>query len=252
MTEPMQRPDHEASRWPRDFDIRQRYAEQQELLEPRRRGPAKSLPPTPEAAGCLCSRPHEAGAKADFRQGRDGFPAETIYLRSGPRYNSPTPFIHVIRGPAMTAPAPPRFAVSQPRRHSRAVPPRRPHRAARLPGRRPTATLGRPAGAGTQPGIPRRGRRRAPGDPRQYPLLDADAALAALDAAVRAYDHGQGLWPNLRVAERIQHVERFLARMREQREAVVKLLMWKSARTSRTPRKSSTAPATTSSIPSKR
>ncbi|MBH9384085.1 NADP-dependent glyceraldehyde-3-phosphate dehydrogenase [Pseudomonas aeruginosa] len=58
------------------------------------------------------------------------------------------------------------------------------------------------------------------------PLLDADAALAALDAAVRAYDHGQGLWPNLRGAERIQHVERFLARMREQREAVVKLLMW--------------------------
>ncbi|TBV08335.1 NADP-dependent glyceraldehyde-3-phosphate dehydrogenase [Phytopseudomonas dryadis] len=58
------------------------------------------------------------------------------------------------------------------------------------------------------------------------PLLDADAALAALDAAVAAYDHGQGLWPNLRVAERIQHVERFLARMREQRGAVVKLLMW--------------------------
>ncbi|MBD9425720.1 NADP-dependent glyceraldehyde-3-phosphate dehydrogenase [Pseudomonas sp. PDM15] len=58
------------------------------------------------------------------------------------------------------------------------------------------------------------------------PLLDADAALIALDAAVQAYDHGQGLWPNLRVAERIQHVEDFLARMREQREAVVRLLMW--------------------------
>ena len=58
------------------------------------------------------------------------------------------------------------------------------------------------------------------------PLLDADAALVALDAAVQAYDHGQGLWPNLRVAERIQHVEGFLARMREQREAVVRLLMW--------------------------
>ena len=58
------------------------------------------------------------------------------------------------------------------------------------------------------------------------PLLDADAALTALDAAVQAYDHGQGLWPNLRVAERIQHVEGFLARMREQREAVVRLLMW--------------------------
>ncbi|MBB2495974.1 NADP-dependent glyceraldehyde-3-phosphate dehydrogenase [Aquipseudomonas ullengensis] len=58
------------------------------------------------------------------------------------------------------------------------------------------------------------------------PLLDAEAALAALDAAVQAYDHGQGLWPNLRVAERIQHVEHFLKRMREQREAVVRLLMW--------------------------
>ncbi|MDE1164803.1 MAG: NADP-dependent glyceraldehyde-3-phosphate dehydrogenase [Pseudomonas sp.] len=58
------------------------------------------------------------------------------------------------------------------------------------------------------------------------PLLDADTALTALDAAVRAYDKGRGAWPNLRVAERIQHVESFLARMREQRDAVVKLLMW--------------------------
>jgi len=58
------------------------------------------------------------------------------------------------------------------------------------------------------------------------PLLDADTALCALDAAVNAYDKGRGAWPNMRVAERIQHVETFLARMREQRTAVVKLLMW--------------------------
>ncbi|MBK4997781.1 NADP-dependent glyceraldehyde-3-phosphate dehydrogenase [Pseudomonas sp. S31] len=58
------------------------------------------------------------------------------------------------------------------------------------------------------------------------PLLDADTALTALDAAVQAYDKGRGAWPTLRVAERIQHVEAFLARMREQRQAVVKLLMW--------------------------
>ncbi|MEO6678702.1 MAG: NADP-dependent glyceraldehyde-3-phosphate dehydrogenase [Pseudomonas sp.] len=58
------------------------------------------------------------------------------------------------------------------------------------------------------------------------PLLDAETALTALDAAVRAYDRGQGLWPTMRVAERIQHVEAFLGRMRQQREAVVKLLMW--------------------------
>ena len=58
------------------------------------------------------------------------------------------------------------------------------------------------------------------------PLMDADTAMTALDAAVRAYDRGQGAWPTLRVVERIQHVETFLKRMREQREAVVKLLMW--------------------------
>lgn len=58
------------------------------------------------------------------------------------------------------------------------------------------------------------------------PLLDAETALTALDAAVQAYDKGRGAWPNMRVAERIQHVESFLARMREQRQAVVKLLMW--------------------------
>ncbi|PYB76588.1 NADP-dependent glyceraldehyde-3-phosphate dehydrogenase [Pseudomonas sp. LB-090624] len=58
------------------------------------------------------------------------------------------------------------------------------------------------------------------------PLLDATTALVALDAAVKAYDNGQGTWPTMRVAERIQHVETFLASMRKQREAVVKLLMW--------------------------
>lgn len=58
------------------------------------------------------------------------------------------------------------------------------------------------------------------------PLLDADTALTALDAAVHAYDKGRGAWPTMRVAERIRHVEHFLGRMRQQREAVVKLLMW--------------------------
>ncbi|HEX8593932.1 MAG TPA: NADP-dependent glyceraldehyde-3-phosphate dehydrogenase [Pseudomonas sp.] len=58
------------------------------------------------------------------------------------------------------------------------------------------------------------------------PLMDASTAMTALDAAVQAYDRGQGSWPTMRVVDRIRHVEAFLARMREQREAVVKLLMW--------------------------
>ena len=58
------------------------------------------------------------------------------------------------------------------------------------------------------------------------PRLNAEAAMQALDAATRAYDKGRGVWPMMRVAERIHHVEGFLARMREQRTEVVKLLMW--------------------------
>lgn len=58
------------------------------------------------------------------------------------------------------------------------------------------------------------------------PLLDAEAALNALHAAVRAYDKGRGLWPTMRVSDRITHVERFLVDMREQRAEVVSLLMW--------------------------
>nr|WP_314581985.1 NADP-dependent glyceraldehyde-3-phosphate dehydrogenase [uncultured Pseudomonas sp.] len=58
------------------------------------------------------------------------------------------------------------------------------------------------------------------------PLMDADTAMTALDAAVKAYDRGQGAWPTMRVVDRINHVETFLKLMREQRDAVVTLLMW--------------------------
>jgi glyceraldehyde-3-phosphate dehydrogenase (NADP+) len=58
------------------------------------------------------------------------------------------------------------------------------------------------------------------------PLLNADEALKALDAAVKAHDLGKGVWPTMSVAARIEHVEKFLSRMREKRAEVVKLLMW--------------------------
>lgn len=59
-----------------------------------------------------------------------------------------------------------------------------------------------------------------------FPLMDAGEALAALAAAVRAYDSGRGRWPTLPVAERIRHVQEFAWRMKEERAAVVKLMMW--------------------------
>lgn len=58
------------------------------------------------------------------------------------------------------------------------------------------------------------------------PLLTSTEALEALDAAVKAYDLGHGLWPTLSVTDRISHIEKFLAQMREKRAEVVKLLMW--------------------------
>lgn len=58
------------------------------------------------------------------------------------------------------------------------------------------------------------------------PLLTSKESLEALDAAVKAYDLGRGLWPTMSVTQRIEHVEKFLAAMRKTRDEVVKLLMW--------------------------
>jgi len=58
------------------------------------------------------------------------------------------------------------------------------------------------------------------------PLLTSKEALQALDAAHRAYDQGHGKWPLLSVSKRIEHVERFLDRMKEKRSIIVTLLMW--------------------------
>jgi len=63
------------------------------------------------------------------------------------------------------------------------------------------------------------------------PLLTSRESLAAMDAAVKAYDLGQGYWPTRSVTERIEHVERFLASMRTRRDAVVNLLMWEIGKT---------------------
>ena len=63
------------------------------------------------------------------------------------------------------------------------------------------------------------------------PLLTTTESLAALDAAVKAYDLGRGEWPTMSVADRIEHVENFLASMRTQRDEVVKLLMWEIGKT---------------------
>ena len=64
-----------------------------------------------------------------------------------------------------------------------------------------------------------------------FPLMGEKEAMAALDAAVAAYDFGRGRWPTMSVAERISHVQEFIWRMKAKREEVVKLLMWEIGKT---------------------
>jgi acyl-CoA reductase-like NAD-dependent aldehyde dehydrogenase len=59
-----------------------------------------------------------------------------------------------------------------------------------------------------------------------YPVCTDKEATDALDAAVAAYNHGRGEWPTMSVPERIKCVENFTRKMLEQKDIVVKLIMW--------------------------
>ena len=58
------------------------------------------------------------------------------------------------------------------------------------------------------------------------PDLGKEEALEALEAACDAYDKGQGLWPTMKVVDRIACMEKFVKQMKTKRDEVVKLLMW--------------------------
>ncbi|MEO2062881.1 MAG: NADP-dependent glyceraldehyde-3-phosphate dehydrogenase [Christiangramia sp.] len=58
------------------------------------------------------------------------------------------------------------------------------------------------------------------------PHLDEATAMEVLQSACDAYSKGQGDWPTMKVAQRIACMEDFVSKMKEQREVVVKYLMW--------------------------
>ncbi len=60
----------------------------------------------------------------------------------------------------------------------------------------------------------------------EVPNLGEDEAMDALEAACKAYDNGQGLWPTMKVIDRIACMEKFVEQMKTKRDEVVKLLMW--------------------------
>lgn len=58
------------------------------------------------------------------------------------------------------------------------------------------------------------------------PDMGEPEALDALDAAMRAFNRGQGVWPTMHVKDRIECMENFVGQMRKKRQEIVKLLMW--------------------------
>lgn len=59
-----------------------------------------------------------------------------------------------------------------------------------------------------------------------YPIGTEKEANEALEAAIAAYDNGRGEWPKMSVAGRIKCMELFVHKMSEQRDLVIKLIMW--------------------------
>ena len=64
-----------------------------------------------------------------------------------------------------------------------------------------------------------------------YPVCTEKEAEDALRAATVAYDSGRGEWPTMSIDGRIKCLERFIFKMGEQRDLVVKLIMWEIGKT---------------------
>ncbi len=58
------------------------------------------------------------------------------------------------------------------------------------------------------------------------PQLGKTEAIEALESACDAYGKGQGLWPTMKVMDRIACMEKFVEQMKTKHDEVVKLLMW--------------------------
>ncbi|MEN1785368.1 MAG: NADP-dependent glyceraldehyde-3-phosphate dehydrogenase [Bacteroidota bacterium] len=58
------------------------------------------------------------------------------------------------------------------------------------------------------------------------PTMGEPEALEALEAATNAWDQGKGVWPTMKVQDRLECMEAFVKKMETKREEVVKLLMW--------------------------
>ncbi|HTG67184.1 MAG TPA: NADP-dependent glyceraldehyde-3-phosphate dehydrogenase [Flavobacterium sp.] len=58
------------------------------------------------------------------------------------------------------------------------------------------------------------------------PFMGEKEAEEVVNSASKAFNNGQGLWPTMKVVDRIKCMEDFVSKMKTTRQEVVKLLMW--------------------------
>ena len=63
------------------------------------------------------------------------------------------------------------------------------------------------------------------------PQSGEEQANEALNSACNAFDRGKGLWPTMKVVDRIACMDKFVAQMKTKREEIVNLLMWEIGKT---------------------
>lgn len=59
-----------------------------------------------------------------------------------------------------------------------------------------------------------------------YAMLTEKEAHEAVEAAVKAYSNGRGVWPRMTPQKRIEHVEKYVYELKARRDEIVNLLMW--------------------------
>ena len=62
------------------------------------------------------------------------------------------------------------------------------------------------------------------------PTMGEAVAAEVVKSAVAAYDKGQGIWPTMKVIDRIKCMQHFVTQMKATRSEVVKYLMWEIAK----------------------
>jgi acyl-CoA reductase-like NAD-dependent aldehyde dehydrogenase len=60
----------------------------------------------------------------------------------------------------------------------------------------------------------------------KMPQFSEEDTMKVLEKAKKAWDHGKGVWPQMSMQQRIEHVEKFLQNLRSQRSAIIQILMF--------------------------